>query len=80
MMKWILKKSPLVSYDSQEKENFQREWSDEEGIVETDLKPSGYISINKVKYQAVSNGIYIKKGQKIKVIANRGDTLIVTEV
>ncbi len=79
VIKFLLRKSPLISYGAQEKQK-QKIWKNEEGLVETDLKPSGYISVGQVKYQAVSNGSYIRKGEKVKILSQRGETLIVTKI
>ncbi len=43
----------------------------------TDLKPSGHIYINDNYYVASSKKDYIKKGEKIKIIAGEGAHLIV---
>lgn len=47
-----------------------------EGVVSSDLKPSGHIKIEDKHYQAVSQTGYIEKGSLIKVIGGRGAYLI----
>lgn len=48
-----------------------------EGEVETDLKPSGYIIVDGVRLQAISRGKYIKSGEMVEIISERGNTVIV---
>ncbi len=47
------------------------------GIAESDLKPSGHVSIEGKREQAVSEGGYIKKGERVTVISGEGARLIV---
>ena len=47
------------------------------GVVESDLKPSGHVLIEGKREQAVSQGVYIKKGEKVIVIGGEGARLIV---
>ncbi len=51
----------------------------EEGEVESDLKPSGYILVKGTRVQAISEGEYIPKGRKITVSGGRGSYLIVQQ-
>lgn len=47
------------------------------GVVLTDLKPGGYILVDGTQHQAQSVVGYITKGEKVKVIAGEGDSLLV---
>ena len=47
------------------------------GEALTDLKPSGHIKVEGSRYQAVSEILYIKKGESVKVIGGEGARLIV---
>ena len=47
------------------------------GTAESDLKPSGHVMVEGKREQAVSQGTYIKKGEKIKVVGGEGARLIV---
>ena len=51
-----------------------------EGVVSSDLKPSGHILVEDNYYQAVSKTGYIEKGRNIKVIGGQGARLICKEV
>lgn len=48
-----------------------------EGIASTDLRPSGYITIDGVKHAAISQNGYVLKGDCVLVIEGDGETLIV---
>ena len=47
------------------------------GTAESDLKPSGHVLIQGKREQAVSQGTYIKKGEKVIVVTGEGARLIV---
>lgn len=47
------------------------------GIATTDMKPSGHIEIENLKYQAISDRGYITSGQSVEIIALRGSYYIV---
>jgi len=49
------------------------------GKAESDLRPSGYISVEGKSYQAVSKGSFICKGSDIQVLGGEGARLIVKE-
>jgi len=59
--------------------SFKKELIGKNGSALSDLKPSGHVEIEKQSYQAVSDGQYIKKGSKIKVLRGEGARLIVKE-
>lgn len=48
-----------------------------QGIVLSDLKPGGYILIEGVQYQALSESGYIVKGALVQVIGGQEESLIV---
>ncbi|MDA1469827.1 hypothetical protein OGZ02_13555 [Brachyspira hyodysenteriae] len=48
-----------------------------EGIADTYLRPSGFIIIDDKKYDAVSDGEFIDKGSKLKVILTEGSKIVV---
>ena len=47
------------------------------GVVVTDLKPGGYISVDGKKQQAISQSGYISAGEEVLVIDGREESLIV---
>ena len=49
------------------------------GITLTALKPCGHIKVQDTPYQAVSEGGYVKKGTKIKIVRGEGARFIVKE-
>lgn len=51
-----------------------------EGITETLFRPSGNIIIDGKKYDAITEGEFINKGAKIKVILVEGNKIVVKEV
>jgi membrane-bound serine protease (ClpP class) len=50
------------------------------GIVLSDLKPGGYILIDGVQHQALSQSGYITKGSEIEVISGQEESLIVKRI
>jgi len=50
------------------------------GKAESDLRPSGYVSIEGQSYQAISKGSFISKGSDIQVLGGEGSRLIVKEI
>lgn len=51
-----------------------------EGITDTFFRPSGNIIINDKKYDAITEGEFINKGVKIKVILVEGNKIVIKEV
>ena len=51
-----------------------------EGITDTFFRPSGNIIINDKKYDAITEGEFINKGVKIKVILVEGNKIVVKEI
>ena len=77
-----IKKNKNSLYAGEDQEGFLASTYDKnligkEGRSLTNLRPSGYIVIEKEKFQAVSESSYIKEGEPIKVIGGEGARLIV---
>lgn len=51
-----------------------------EGITETFFRPSGNIIIDGKKYDAITEGEFINKGAKIKVILVEGNKIVIKEI
>ena len=51
-----------------------------EGIAYTPFRPSGNILIDDKKYDAISEGEFIKKDAKLKVILVNGNKIVVKEI
>lgn len=56
---------------------FDTEVIGEKGKALTNLKPAGHIVIGDQRYQAVSEGAYIRKGEAVIVLRGEGARLIV---
>ena len=56
--------------------SFNKDLIGKKGVVSSDLKPSGHITIEEDQYQALSRGGYIERGTKIEIIGGRGAYLI----
>lgn len=72
-------------YSGADQEGFQASTFDQSaigkiGIVLSDLKPGGYISIDGKQHQALSNSGYIVKGSHVKVIGGKEESLIVKHI
>lgn len=50
-----------------------------EGIASTDLRPAGKCDIDGVEFDVRSEGYYIAKGSKVRIIRVQGNTLIIKE-
>jgi membrane-bound ClpP family serine protease len=50
------------------------------GVVVSDLKPGGYIAIEGVQAQAISESGYISQGSEVIVLRGEGDSLIVKQI
>lgn len=57
-----------------------RELLDKEGVAETDFRPIGTIRIEGQLYSAVSDGQWVKKGNKLKVVEVSGTRILVQKV
>ncbi|MDC7225729.1 MAG: NfeD family protein [Spirochaetales bacterium] len=55
------------------------ELAGKDGTAHTDLRPSGTIIVNNLKYSAVTGGEYIEKGKKVEILKTEGSRIIVTE-
>ncbi len=51
-----------------------------EGIVTTELRPSGTILINDSPIDVVSEGSYISKGEKVRIVKIEGSRIIVRKI
>ncbi|MDT8717723.1 serine protease [Clostridium sp. 19966] len=74
---------PLILPDEQKKEHGYISSSDLEyllgkkGIATTDLRPSGSVDIDGVKFDVISNGEYISKGTEVQIYEVTGVKLLV---
>ena len=50
-----------------------------EGIADTFLRPSGNVIIDDVKYDVISDGAFIDRGSKVKVVYVEGSKIVVHE-
>lgn len=50
------------------------------GIAETPLRPSGTVIVDEERLDVVSEGGYIEKGKKIKIISSVGSRIVVREI
>lgn len=48
-----------------------------QGVVLSDLKPGGYIMVDGIQHQALSEGGYLSKGSFVEVIKGQEESLIV---
>ena len=51
-----------------------------EGIALSDLRPSGKATFNDKIFDVQTQGEYIKKGEKVKIISIKGNIIIVRKV
>jgi membrane-bound ClpP family serine protease len=77
-------KSGMSIYSSGDQQGYQASTFDQSaigkiGTVLSDLRPGGYILIDGVQHQALSESGYLVKGTPVKVIRGEGDSLIVKE-
>ena len=81
MALWTLKKKPALFAKEEQSgylaSSFKKELIGKEGKVVSDLRPSGYIEVEGERLQALSENLYIKKGEYVKIIAGEGACLIV---
>jgi len=81
-----LSRSPFILKHSQQKEtgyigiNDLEFFLDKEGISSTVLRPSGVADFDGVKIDVVSEGAFISKGGKVKVIKVDGRSIVVREI
>ncbi len=50
-----------------------------DGVASTDLRPAGKCNIDGVEFDVRSEGRYIAKGSKVRIIRVQGNTLIIKE-
>ena len=78
-------KSPIVLQEELKAEKGYLSTSDleylvgKEGIAATDLRPAGKCDIEGIIFDVRSEGKYIAKGQKVRIIRIQGNTLIIKE-
>lgn len=51
-----------------------------DGIADTFLRPSGNVIIDDVKYDVISDGAFIDKGKRVKVVLVEGSKIVVREL
>jgi len=85
--RWLVstgKSNPLVLKESQE--GYQSGGDDltflagQEGEADSILRPAGVVVINGARYDAVTEGGFIAKGRKIKVVQIQGNRVTVKEI
>ena len=67
-----------VDYDKPSKE--QKKLIGKVGFAHTDFKTSGKFILNEKIYDAMSDGEFIEKGEKIQVVAIKNNTIIVKKI
>ena len=81
MALWKLKRQPAMFAKEDQSGYLASEYDKEliglSGEALTDLKPSGHIAVGGKKCQAVSESLYIKKGESVKIVGGEGARLIV---
>jgi len=84
MALWKLKQKPAMFAKEEQSgylaSEFDKELIGKSGEALTDLKPSGHIKVEGKRHQAVSESLYIKKGESVKIIAGEGARLIVRKL
>ncbi len=78
-------KTKNTLYSNQDQEgffasSFNEDLIGKEGVVASNLNPSGSIWIEEKRYQAVSNGPFIEKGEKVKIIRGQGSYYVVKKI
>jgi membrane-bound ClpP family serine protease len=58
---------------------YPKDYIGKKGQALSDLKPSGFVTIEGIRWQATSTGAYIVKGAEIEVIGGEGAHLIVKQ-
>lgn len=77
---------PFVLSDEQKKEHGYISSSDldylleKQGIAITDLRPSGSVDIDGVKFDVITDGEYISAGTKVKIFKVSGVKLLVKKI
>ena len=79
-------KSPIILQEEMNAEKGYLSASDleylvgKEGIAATDLKPAGKCNIEGIEFDVRSEGRYIVKGSKVRIIRIQGNTLIIKDI
>ena len=80
-MRGRISKSPLILHDQAqagEKMN-TASWQGREGTAATAMRPSGFVEIDGQRLNAASEGEWIAKGARVRVVGSEGDHLVVRE-
>lgn len=90
LVMWFFKKGIHLGFSLKNKEAVSEgfkpfvrnydQYLNKEGIAHTYLRPAGFIKIEGEKLEAVSQGDFIKEGEKIRVIKVEGNKLIVVKL
>jgi len=59
--------------------SFDQSLIGKEGVVSTELKPAGHITVNEQLYHALSETGFIGKGNTVRIVGGKGSHLIVRE-
>ena len=79
-------KSPIILQEEMNAEKGYLSTSDleylvgKEGVTATDLRPAGKCNIEGIEFDVRSDGKYIAKGSKVRIIRIQGNTLIIKEI
>lgn len=78
-------KTKNTLYSNQDQEgffasSFHEDLIGKEGIAASNLNPSGHIWVDDKRHQAVSNGSFVKKGEKVKIIRGQGSYYVVNKI
>ena len=79
-------KPPIVLQEEMKAEKGYLSTSDleyligKEGFATTDLRPAGKCNIDGIEFDVRSDGKYIAKGEKIRIVRIQGNTLIIKEI
>jgi membrane-bound serine protease (ClpP class) len=52
----------------------------QEGLADTDLHPSGWVTIENERIFVVSDGTFIEDGEKVKIIKVDGNRVVVKKI
>ena len=53
---------------------------DQQGEAYTDLRPSGKANINEQRFDVVTEGVFLEKGDPLRVVAIEGQRIVVRKV
>ena len=58
----------------------KKDYLDQKGITLSKLRPAGTIKLNGERVDAVSEGGFIDKGKKVKIVSVSGSRIVVREI